>query len=94
MRPVLWTPSAENDLINIADYIAERSVPAALKLTRQIRQSVLPLSNFPYLFRKSEKMSGCREVVVHHNYLVFYRVTETYIEVVGVAHGRRQFPLR
>jgi len=93
MFPVVWTASAENDLLHIADYIAEYSVSAAFKLTQRIRQSVLPLSSFPYMFRESEKMLGCREIVAHSNYLVFYRVTERQIEIVGVVHGRREFPL-
>jgi len=93
MRSVLWTPSAERDLLHITDYIAAHNVSAARQLSQEIRQAVLPLSNFPYLYRESEKMPGCREIVVHHNYLVFYRVTDTLVEVIGVVHGKRQFPL-
>jgi len=51
------------------------------------------VTTFPYMFRVSEKMPGCREIVVY-NYLVFYRVTTTHIEVINVKHGIRQFPLR
>jgi len=39
-------------------------------------------------------MPGCREIVLHSNDLVFYRVTATHIEVINVKHGMRQFPLR
>jgi len=92
--PIQWTASAGDDLISITDYIAERNPSAARRLAREIRESVLPVSTFPYMFRESEKMPGCREIVVHSNYLVFYRVTATHIEVVNVKHGMRQFPLR
>jgi len=92
--PILWTASAEDDLIAITDYIAERNPSAARRLAREIRASVLPVATFPYMFRESEKMSGCREIVVHSNYLVFYRVTATQIEVINIKHGMRQFPIR
>jgi len=92
--PILWTASAEDDLLSIADYIAERNPAAALRLAREIRESVLPVATFPYMFRESEKMPGCREIVVHSNYLVFYRVVSEHIEVVNIKHGMRQFPLR
>jgi len=54
--PILWTASAENDLLAIADYIAARNPAAAHRLARQIRESVLPLAGFPYMYRESEKM--------------------------------------
>jgi len=92
MFPVIWTESAETDLLHITDYVAEHNVSAALKLAQKIRQSVLPLATFPHMFRESEKMPGCREIVAHTNYLVFYRVTESHVEITGVLHGRRQFP--
>jgi toxin ParE1/3/4 len=34
-----------------------------------------------------------REIVTHPNYIVFYRVTATCIEVVNVVHVRREFPI-
>jgi len=92
--PILWTASAEDDLIAITDYIAMRNPAAAHRLAREIRKSVLSVSSFPYMYQESEKMPGCREIVVHSNYLVFYRVTASRIEVINVKHGMRQFPIR
>jgi toxin ParE1/3/4 len=33
-----------------------------------------------------------REIVAHPNYIVYYRVTASCIEVVNVIHTRREFP--
>lgn len=33
-----------------------------------------------------------REIVAHPNYIVYYRVTASSIEVVNVIHTRREFP--
>lgn len=33
-----------------------------------------------------------RELVVHVNYVVVYRVTERAIEVINILHARREYP--
>jgi len=40
----------------------------------------------------SQRILGLREIVVHPNYIVLYRVAATCIEVVNVVHARREFP--
>lgn len=90
--PVIWRSSAREDVRDIVAYIAGRNVPAARSLRRRIEDSVLRLSDFPYLYRQSERVPGLREIVAHPNYLVLYRVTATHVEVVGVVHARRNFP--
>jgi len=91
--PIVWSDVAEDDLAQIVDYIAEHNPQAARQLARRIRESVQPLANFPYLFRESERMPGCREIVAHPNDLVFYRILSDRIRVEMVAHGRRNFPM-
>jgi len=91
--PVVWSDVAEADLADIIDYIAEHSPQAARKLARQLKESVLPLADFPYMFKESERMPGCREIVAHPNYLVFYRILSDRIRIEMVAHGRRNFPI-
>lgn len=44
----------------------------------------------PYGF-KHGRLSGTREMVVHPNYLVVYRVTER-VEIVMVLHTRQEYP--
>ena len=55
-------------------------------------ESVLPVSEHPYLYRQSQAVPAVREIVAHPNYIVYYRVTATCIEVVSVIHTRREFP--
>jgi len=88
-----WLPQALDELHEIITYIGQFSPLAAEKLQHRIESSVLPLANFPYMFRESEKMPGFREIVADTNYLVFYRVTASRIEIVNVKHGRREFPM-
>ena len=92
MLPVLWLEAADADLDSIINYIGERDYGAAVRLWQRLRESVLPLSQHPYLYRQSERVVGLREIVAHPNYIVLYRVTATHIEVVNVVHARRNFP--
>lgn len=57
----------------------------------RIETAVLPLSEHSYLFRAG-RVPGTREIVVHPNYLVVYRVLADCIEVVSVMHAARQYP--
>ncbi|AZF53716.1 Death on curing protein, Doc toxin [Pseudomonas sp. R4-34-07] len=38
------------------------------------------------------RVPGTREVVVHPNYVLVYRVTAERIEIVNVLHARQEYP--
>jgi toxin ParE1/3/4 len=92
MLPLVWLASAAEDLLEIVRYIAAENPAAARKLKQRIEDAVLPLAEHPYLYRSSDRVLGVREMVVHPNYLVFYRVAKTRIEIVAVVHARREYP--
>lgn len=92
MLPVFWLESADDDLAVITEYIGLHDIAAAERLWHRLRSCVLPLSEHPYLYAISERVPGLREIVAHPNYLVFYRVTSTCIEVVSVVHARQEYP--
>ena len=86
-----WSESALADLREIVDYISERNFQAALDLQDRIEESVAHLADRPYLYKQSLRRVGWREVVVHPNYIVFYRVA-TKVEILAVVHAREEFP--
>ncbi len=92
MLPILWLPSARDDLRQIVAYIAKENPPAARRLKIRIETSVLSLTEHPYLYPPSERTLGLREIVTHPNYIILYRVTASNIEIVNVVHSRRQYP--
>jgi len=49
------------------------------------------LPQHPYLYRPG-LVAGTREIVVHPNYVVIYRVTISAIEIINVLHSRQQYP--
>jgi len=93
MLPVVWAKSAREDLTEIVDYISDFNPGAAEQLRERIETVVLPLSEHPCMYPQSDKMPGCREIVAHSNYLVFYQVQTDRVEIKMVAHGRRSFPI-
>ncbi len=91
MLPILWQAEAQTDLATILEYIAERSAESALDLFNDIERVVSKLPHHPYLYRNG-RVPGTREVVVHPNYVVVYRVSAIAIEIVSILHSRQQYP--
>ncbi|GBL53588.1 hypothetical protein PCLA_01f0743 [Pseudomonas citronellolis] len=52
---------------------------------------MLPLAQHPYLYRHG-RVPGTREVVVHPNYILVYRIDAECIEVISVLHSRQEYP--
>ena len=90
--PIIWRASARSDLAKIIRYVANVNPLAARRLRDVLMESVLPVSEHHYLFRQSQTLPAMREIVAHPNYIVYYRVTASCIEVVNVIHTRREFP--
>ncbi len=91
MLPVVWLDEALSDLAEITVYIAERNPLAARSLNKRITQQVDVLCEHPALFQAG-RVAGTREVVVHPNYVVVYRVTTTSVAILNVVHSRQQYP--
>jgi toxin ParE1/3/4 len=92
MLPIEWRNSANEDLAEIMAYIKARNEQASFRLFERIEAALDHTSEHPYLYKQSERVVGTREIVVHPNYIIFYRVTPTAIEVVNVVHTKRQYP--
>jgi len=91
MQHVVWLETASQNLDQILEYIESRNLLAALNLHESIEYAVSQLPFHPYLYRLG-RVPGTRELVVHPNYLVIYRVTASAIEIINVLHSRQQYP--
>lgn len=92
MLPIEWRASADDDLLQIMDFISERDEQAAERLFAQIERDIEHAAEHPYIYKQSQRVIGLREIVTHPNYLVLYRITVTCIEIVNVVHARREYP--
>ena len=88
---IQWRVSARDDLASLIRFIANENPLAARRMKAFIESSVLPASQYPYMFRPG-RIPGTREIVAHPNYIVIYRVMGDHIEVVNVVHSRQEYP--
>ena len=91
MLRVVWLDEALSDLAQITAYISERNPVAARSLNRLIVEQADLLGEHPLLFRPG-RILGTRELVVHPNYIVVYRLTSSVVEILNVLHSRQQYP--
>jgi toxin ParE1/3/4 len=84
-------PRADNDMNDIADYIAQDNPNAALAMIARFIESFVRLSDHPRMgVLQTELHHGLRLLPVE-NYLIFYRSTEDEIEIVRVLHSARDW---
>ncbi|MEJ8563285.1 type II toxin-antitoxin system RelE/ParE family toxin [Yoonia sp. GPGPB17] len=92
MNAVVWSAEAETDLAEIVDFISIDNIAAAMELANLIISTVEQnLPEHPHMGRPG-RANGTRELVVHKNYIVIYRVAEIEIQVLAVMHAARFFP--
>ena len=88
-----WTPQALADLQDVSSYIENRSSLAiANRVTRAIHSATRSLTRHPRRGRIG-RIPGTRELVVPGlPYIVIYRVTEEFVELLNVIHTSREWP--
>lgn len=91
---ITWRPMAAEDLNTIIDYIANDNPLRADDFGDEIYEKTLALMANPLSGRTGRPgLPGfVRELVVHKNYIVFYRViTETQtVEILRVKHAAQK----
>ncbi|TFG20950.1 MAG: type II toxin-antitoxin system RelE/ParE family toxin [Promethearchaeota archaeon] len=89
-----YLPIAQQDLEEIFIYIKKDNIDAAANLIDEIDQKISQLTQFPYLgtIPKDDRLEklGYRLLIIKQ-YLVFYVVKESVIEIRRILHGRRQY---
>jgi toxin ParE1/3/4 len=91
MRPVWWQNAARDDLRRLISHIAQSNPDAAEAMRQRIETAIQPVSRHLFLGRAG-RIEGTRELVVHPNYIVIYRVHVDGIEITNVIHARRRYP--
>ncbi len=90
---VKWTKTALANLVTIVEYIekdnAERTKSFALKYKRKTNS----LAGFPGMGRPG-RLIGTRELVIHPNYIIPYRMRGGVVEILRVKHVARRWPRR
>jgi plasmid stabilization system protein ParE len=86
----LWSPAAQQDLIDIWGYFAKLASPEiADALVMELNATANLIVENPHAWReRTELMRGIHAVPVHP-YTIFYRIADHSPEIVPVLHERR-----
>lgn len=87
-------PEAAQDLDDIWEYIAEDSLDAADRFLDELNQNIGRLADTPGMGHSREDLAQDRPLLFWPvgNYLILYRATKQPIEIVAIAHGKRDIP--
>jgi toxin ParE1/3/4 len=89
---VRWTRLALEDLDQARDYITARSPSSAHAMIDRIESALRALREYPQMGRPG-RVEGTRELVVPDTpFVIPYRFSRKFIEILAVIHGRRRWP--
>jgi toxin ParE1/3/4 len=93
---IVWRPMAREDLRDIVRYIGKDNPARAKSFGEELSDKTRTLAQHPELGRKGRPglPDWLRELVVHPNYIIFYRVLAEArtIEILRVKHAAQQTP--
>lgn len=91
---VQYLPIAQQDLIDILNYIKQDNPSAALKHIHEIDESISRLEEFPNMgvTPKDLRLKSLNyKMLVIDNYLVFYVIKANIVEIRRIIHGKRKY---
>ena len=80
-----------DDRKRIVDYIVADNPMAGIALGDALIERAGQLDTFPMLGRAG-RVPNTRELVVHPNYILIYRVVDGMAEILRVKHSAQQWP--
>ena len=90
MLELIVSPEADNDLLDIWLRIADdRDQKTADRVLDSFHQKFLKLLTAPEMGRARDELAPYLRSIPEGNYMIFYRPIMNSVEIVRVAHGRR-----
>lgn len=89
MVTIVKRPRAEQDLLDIWDYIADDSFDRADEFLDRVEGKLQTLARNPGLGRRRQELLAGLQSFPLGNYVVFYQEIENGIEVIRILHGSR-----
>ena len=90
---VKWTRTALANLVALVEYIERDSPERAKSFALEIKKKTANLAQFPAIGRPG-RVIGTRELVIHPNYVIAYRLRGDAVEILRVQHVAQRWPQR
>ncbi len=95
-RHAVTSELAEEDLLQLADYIAEQNPRAARRFVKYVRKRISTLAFMPSLGAAwaDSPIPDLRfwPLTRYKNYVIFYRPIVNGVEIIRILHGARDIP--
>jgi plasmid stabilization system protein ParE len=91
---ILYLPIAENDIIEIIEYIMKDSPQVASEFLDGFKNAISKLADYPesgVIPRDNRLRHMGYRILVVGNYLTFYVIKGRIVEIRRVLHGRRRY---
>jgi len=85
----ILAPSTTHDLNRLSQYFLETNVEAGERLFKALNQKFYHLTQFPNIGKPYPHLDPNIRGLLVEKYIIFYRVTETQVEIVRVVDGRQ-----
>jgi toxin ParE1/3/4 len=89
VKPVVFSRKAEQDLEDIADYIAADNPRRAASFVRELRERCLALGTLPASARPFPGLAPDAHILPYGNYVILYRNLFREVSIERVVHGAR-----
>lgn len=89
---LFFSPLAEHDLEDIADYIAADNPVRALSFVQELREQCQRISGNPTGYRVRPEFGESIRSCAHGHYAIFFTSDAEGVTVVRILHGARDFP--
>jgi toxin ParE1/3/4 len=87
--PIVRSPAADDDLVEIWCTIAFDSPRAADRLVDKIAERIVQLATFPESGPRRPEIAVDARALTVGNYLVLYRLSNERVEILRIVHGAR-----
>lgn len=88
---VVWTPEAEQDRVDIWDYIAADNPDAAVRMDGLFSEAASQLTAHPEMGKTGE-IVGTRELIPHKRYRMVYEIDDDTVWILALVHTAWQWP--
>lgn len=89
MMPVVFSPQAEMDVEDIADFIAADNPSHATRFVQELRAHCDRIGLMPTAYRARPELGATLRSCSHGRYVIFFTHTDTQLRIERVLHGAR-----